>query len=44
MEYFAFTTPKGTVIRLPFPLDLALEKREAYMAAQIAAHSDTDED
>lgn len=37
-EYFAFTTAAGDVIRLPFPTDLPLDEREAYMAAAIAEH------
>ena len=43
-EYFAFETPEGETIRLPFPADLPLDEREAYMAAQIAAHATPDED
>lgn len=38
MEYFAFEA-NGEVLRLPFPTDLPLDEREAYMAAQIAAHT-----
>jgi hypothetical protein len=37
-EYFAFPTDTGDVIRLPFPADLPLDEREAYMAAAIAEH------
>lgn len=37
MEYFAITTEDGAVIREPFPLDLPLDEREAYMAARLAA-------
>ena len=44
MEYFAFLTNAGEDIRLPFPLDLPLDEREAYMAAQIAAVADPDPD
>ena len=40
MEYFAFTDHAGEVIRLPFPITLPLDEREAYMAAQIAAHNE----
>jgi hypothetical protein len=39
MDYFAFTTDDGELIRLPFPMDLPLDEREAYMAARIAAHA-----
>lgn len=41
-EYFAFTTEDGEVVRLPFPVDLPLDERDAYIAAQIAAHSSPD--
>jgi hypothetical protein len=37
-EFFAFTTGTGDVIRLPFPADLPLDEREAFMAQAIAAH------
>ncbi|MFY7922881.1 MAG: hypothetical protein ACOVSI_10740 [Gemmatimonas sp.] len=38
-EYFAFTTQEGETVRLPFPADLPLDERDAYMAAQIAAYA-----
>jgi len=41
-EYFAFTTEGGEVVRLPFPVDLPLDERDPYIAAQIAAHSSPD--
>ena len=44
MDYFEFTTDTGEVVRLPFPFDLPLDEREAYMAAALAAHSTPDED
>lgn len=43
MDYFAFTTTSGEVIRLPFPFDLPLDERADYMAAAIAAHSPTED-
>jgi hypothetical protein len=37
MDYFTFTTDDGAVHVLPFPFDLPLEEREAYMQAAIDA-------
>ena len=37
MDYFAFTTASGETVRLPFPIDLTLDERQAFMAAAIAA-------
>lgn len=37
-EYFAFETAMGDVIRLPFPADLPLDEREAFIAAAISEH------
>lgn len=31
-EFFAATRPDGSAVRVPFPLDVALEDRAAYMA------------
>lgn len=41
MDYFAITTKDGTVLRLPFPMDLPLTERADYMAAALAAHTTT---
>lgn len=36
-EFFATTAADGTTTRLPFPLDVPLDERDAYMAATTAA-------
>lgn len=41
MDYFACTTASGETIRQPFPFDLPLAKRDAFMAAALAAHTTT---
>jgi hypothetical protein len=37
-DYFEYVTPAGETVRAPFPDDLPLAKRDAFIAAAIAAH------